>query len=110
MRVRVPCPGCWIMEIPSLGRASPVMITFSTEHLSTTHRPGLPLTTLLLPAMLSLSRENYLDTCVAYIELLSGYYFSNDCDVTLLFYQYHYPVTLLLQSPITCNYLNITHP
>lgn len=26
MRVRVPCPGYWIMEIPSLGRANPVMI------------------------------------------------------------------------------------
>lgn len=26
MGVRVPCPGYWIMEIHSLGRANPVMI------------------------------------------------------------------------------------
>lgn len=37
MRVRVPCPGHWIMEIPSLGRANPVMIGlhhWAPEHYS----------------------------------------------------------------------------
>lgn len=67
MRVRVPCPGYWIMEIPSLGRANPVMI--GLHHRAPEHYSSARLTTLLLLPALSegfiiMTVAQYLHACL----------------------------------------------